>query len=277
MNGYISPKEYSLITLAVTHIMKYKLEDISTSKIQVWDDAQARKLDKQDVAALARSIDVDGLQSPPLLQKQDDGQYMLITGQRRLAAMRMLGKKTIPALVLQDKQNIDGAKAKSLTENIHRRNMNAVDISKTIRFLVEQNGKGYAMKVLGMSKRTLERYLGFDALPEKLKEMVPNVISKDHATRVYKYASGATDAIEIADLISGYDEGKKDRYIRALADNPNDSHDMLLRKSNRYYSKMLRLGISDSMMRKLASESETRGVETHKLVSEIVQKWLQKR
>lgn len=257
--------------------MNYVLEDVSVSSIDVWDEAQARRLDSRGVTELAKSIRAEGLQNPPLVQKNGD-RYTLISGQRRLAAVKSLGKRTMPVLILQSShKSVENAKASSLVENIHRRGMNPAETAKAVRFIVQQKGKKEASRMLGMSMRTLERHVGFDAVPDSLKALVPEKLSREHAIKLSRHAKSAADALEMANKISRYDEAKKDRYIKALADNPNDQHENLVRKSNRYYADTFRLGLAPTMMQKLATESEKREVTSEQMVSDIVKKWLASR
>ena len=256
--------------------MDYHLESLPVSSIDVWDDAQARKLDTNGIADLAKSISVDGLQNPPLVQKNGD-RYTLISGQRRLAAVKSLGKKVIPALILQTRKSIENAKASSLVENIHRRGMNPAVTAKAVRFVVQQKGKKQASKMLGMSMRTIERHIGFDAVPDSIKALVPKSLSRDHSIKLCRYTKSAANALDTANLISKYDEAKKDRYIKALADNPSDTHAILLRKSNRYYADTFKLGLAPNLMQKLATESEKQDVTSEQLVSDIVRRWLAER
>lgn len=257
--------------------MNYVLEDVPVSSIDVWDEAQARKLDSRGVVELAKSIRAEGLQNPPLVQKNGD-RYTLISGQRRLAAVQSLGKRTMPVLILQSRhRSVENAKASSLVENIHRRGMNPAETAKSVRFIVQQKGKKEASKMLGMSMRTLERHIGFDAVPDSLKALVPERLSREHAIKLSRHARSAAGALEMADLISRYDEAKKARYIKALADNPNDSHESLLRKSNRYYADTFKIGLSQTMMQKLAAESERREITAEQMVSDIIKQWLKSR
>ena len=257
--------------------MDYSLQDVLVSSIDVWDEAQARKLDTHGVASLAKSIRADGLQNPPLVQKNGD-RYVLISGQRRLAAIKSLGKRMMPVLVLRSgHSSVENAKATSLIENIHRRGMYPAEMAKAVKFVVRQKGKKEASRILGMSMRTLERHIGFDAVPDSIKEIVPEKLSREHAIKLVRYARNTADALEIADLISRYDEAKKDRYLKALADNPNDLHSSLLRKSNSYYADVFKLGLSAGMMQKLATESEKKDLTPEQMVSGIVKRWLESR
>ena len=254
--------------------MDYVLEEVPVSRIDVWDEAQARKLDTRGVAELAKSIQADGLQNPPRVKKDGD-RFTLISGQRRLAAVKSLGKRMIPVLVLKGQStSVSDAKASSLIENIHRRGMNHAEVSKSVKFLVQQKGRKEARRILGMSVRTLDRHIGFDGIPDIIKEFVPKSISREHAIKLVRYAKNTANAVEIAEKISKYDEAKKGRYLKALADNPNEPHDVILRKSNRYYANTFKIGLGPSMMQKLASESEKRDITSEEMVSDIVKDWL---
>jgi len=49
----------------------YRLREIPVKQIKIWKDAQARKLDREGIAELARSIKNDGLQNPPMVQRNE--------------------------------------------------------------------------------------------------------------------------------------------------------------------------------------------------------------
>ena len=75
--------------------LQYTLKEIPIKHIKVWREAQARKLDRDKIAELAKSIKVNGLLNPPMVQKISKNEYWLMSGQRRLAAMKRLRAKTI--------------------------------------------------------------------------------------------------------------------------------------------------------------------------------------
>ena len=111
-----------------------------------------------------------------------------MSGQRRLAALKRLGTKKIPALLLiqNTKYDLKDAKAALVVENLHRNKMSTMDMTATYVFLIESIGKSKAAQSLGISSQTLKKYLGFAAVPEKLKQMVSKEISRDDATKIYQ-------------------------------------------------------------------------------------------
>ena len=117
----------------------------------------------------------EGLLNPPLVQKEGKNTFLLMSGQRRLAAMKRLGAKKIPVHVLtkQTAYDLENAKAASVVENIHRNDMNHKEIADSCKFLNEQMGKSAAAKSMGMSLPTLNKYLGFSGVPNRLRLLVP--------------------------------------------------------------------------------------------------------
>jgi len=56
-----------------------RLREISIKQIKIWKDAQARKLDREGIAELAKSIKNEGLQNPPMVQKESKNSYLLMS------------------------------------------------------------------------------------------------------------------------------------------------------------------------------------------------------
>ncbi len=151
--------------------INYRLKEIPIKQIKIWKDAQARKLDREGIAELAKSIKNEGLQNPPMAQRESKNSYLLMSGQRRLAALKRLGAKKIPVLLLANstRYDLEDAKAASVVENLHRNKMNVKDMTAACVFLSESIGKSKAARSLGISSQTLKKYLGFAAVPEKLR------------------------------------------------------------------------------------------------------------
>ena len=216
-----------------TSPISYRLREIPVKQIKVWKDAQARKLDREGIAELARSIKNEGLQNPPMVQKESKNTYLLMSGQRRLAALKRIGAKKIPVLLLTQntKYDLENAKAASVIENLHRNKMNTKDMTAACTFLTQSVGKGKAAQSLGISQQTLKKYLGFAAVPDKLKEYVPKLLSRDDATRLYQAIPNISKALRVADKISPLDQKLRKQYLQNLTRSPKSSHLKLLKKS----------------------------------------------
>ena len=211
----------------------YRLREIPIKQIKVWKDAQARKLDREGITELAKSIKNEGLQNPPMVQKESRNSYLLMSGQRRLAALKRIGAKKIPVLLLTQntKYDLDNAKAASVVENLHRNKMNTKDMTHACVFLAESVGKPKAAQSLGISQQTLKKYLGFAAVPDKLKQYVPKQLSRDDATKLYQIVPNISKAVKIAEKILPLNPRLRKKYLQILAKSPKSSHLKLLKRS----------------------------------------------
>ena len=263
-----------------TPIISYKLKEIPVKHIKVWKEAQARTLDREGISELAKSIKSEGLLNPPLVQKENKNTYLLMSGQRRLAALKRLGAKKIPVHLITKKTEYDleNAKAASVVENIHRNDMNHKEIADACKFLTEQVGKSAASKSMGMSLSTLNKYLGFAGVPDKLKVLVPSIISRDEATKLYNIIPNVSKAENIAQKIAKLDSTLRKKYLLALSQSPKSSHQKLLKRAKSLRIKRnISFKLSKTNAQKLARESNKIEMNPDELASKIISEYLQRK
>ena len=259
--------------------VSYRLKEIPIKQIQVWKEAQARKLNKEGISELAKSIKTEGLQNPPMVQKEGK-LYLLMSGQRRLAALKRLGAKKIPVLVLTRKTEyeIPDAKAASVIENIHRKNMNVKDMANACAFLAEKVGKSKAAQSLGLSMSTFKKYHGFAGVPDKLKQLVPRILSRDSATKLHQIITDVSKAVKIAHQISKLEPQTKKRYLKVLSRNPNLSHKKIMKKARSMtLQQIVSLRLSKRKTHGLGVQSRRKDIPPNDLANKIVSDWLAKR
>lgn len=262
-----------------TSKVSYRLKEIPIKQIRVWKEAQARKLDKEGISELAKSIKTEGLQNPPMVQKEGN-LYLLMSGQRRLAALKRLHAKKIPVLVLTRKTEyeIPDAKAASVIENIHRKNLNVKDMADACAFLAEQMGKSKAAQSLGLSMSTFKKYHGFAGVPDKLKELVPKTISRDGATKLHQIIPDVSKAVKIAHQISELDTPTKKRYLKVLAHSPSLSHKKIMKKARSLaLQQNVSLKLSKRKARGLGVQSRRQDLQPNELANKIVSDWIRRR
>ncbi|HZW85293.1 MAG TPA: ParB/RepB/Spo0J family partition protein, partial [Nitrososphaerales archaeon] len=83
----------------------------------------ALRTDEEDLAELEGSIERHGLLQPLIVRSSEEG-YEVIAGNRRLAAVRSLGLKSVPAVVVEADDR--SAFEMSLVENIQRKTLNPI-------------------------------------------------------------------------------------------------------------------------------------------------------
>lgn len=131
--------------------------EIELDKIKRNPHQTRKHFEESKIIALAKNIDKNGLINPITVLKDSDG-YVLLAGERRLRAFQYLGKKTIPSIVKDPtKLSDDDQFLVSASENIQRENLNAVELAKTIKILMEKNR--WNMRKMADSIGTSEQYV----------------------------------------------------------------------------------------------------------------------
>lgn len=180
---------------------------IPIHKIDIYK-SNVRTLDSdKGIEELAKSIlEYDLLQ--PIMVFQEGDKFHLIIGQRRLRAFKELKKKgyskfkDIPAIILLKKPDEESAKILSLSENIHRVELNRADIVEVISYLYKKYNKSAkkVAKILGKSISYIYEHLKIQDAPEEVKQMLSNrEIYKADVKRVMEIAADDKDKmIELA-------------------------------------------------------------------------------
>jgi ParB/RepB/Spo0J family partition protein len=105
-----------------------RVQDIPVSRIRP-EDGLGRKRDRDGHRELCRSIEQFGVLTPITVRRAQDGtsDYLLIKGQGRTLACRLLGIKIIPAIVVDDKFAENEKVQQFLVENVARLRMRPID------------------------------------------------------------------------------------------------------------------------------------------------------
>jgi ParB family transcriptional regulator, chromosome partitioning protein len=134
------------------------------------------------ISELAASIQAQGLIQPIVVNRGQDGTYELISGERRLRAVRQLGWSDIPALVrsVSDNELLE----MTLVENLQREDLNPIDEALGYRTLIEDFGQTQARvaEKVGKDRVTVANALRLLKLPEVLRKSVSDgELSSGHA------------------------------------------------------------------------------------------------
>ena len=78
---------------------KEKIEDIDISLIDNFKDHPFKVIDNDELKSLKESIKTNGVLSPAIIRKKDNGRYEMISGHRRKYASELLGLNTIPCII----------------------------------------------------------------------------------------------------------------------------------------------------------------------------------
>jgi len=144
---------------------------------------QPRKnFDPEALDDLAASIKVHGVIQPIVLNKLDDGKYLIIAGERRYRASKVAGLKTIPAIVKNytDKQ----IKEISIIENLQREDLNPIEAARAIKQLMEEYNltQETVSERIGKSRSSIANNLRLlNLYPDVVKMVEDGLLSSGHA------------------------------------------------------------------------------------------------
>ena len=135
-----------------------------------------------DLEDLLQSIKEHGILQPLLVTKKEDGSYELIAGERRFRCAKMLGMKTVPAVVRSatDQQKLELA----LIENIQRSNLNAIEEARAFNSFVELFGltQEEIGKRVGKSRSYVANTVRLMDLDDEIQQaLMEKKITRSHA------------------------------------------------------------------------------------------------
>ncbi|AJC88633.1 ParB/RepB/Spo0J family partition protein [Campylobacter lari] len=112
-----------------------RIEEIDIDLISPNPYQPRKNFDIQALEELAGSIKEYGLIQPVVVFKKDEFNYILIAGERRFRACKLLEKEQIKVVVL----NVDDIKLRELAliENIQRENLNPIELAHSYKELLE--------------------------------------------------------------------------------------------------------------------------------------------
>lgn len=138
--------------------------------------------EEEALEVLKNSILEQGIIQPITVRKIGYDKYQLISGERRFRASMLAGLEVIPAYirVADDQQMLEIA----LIENIHREDLNAIEIALSYQRLIDECGieMQEMTKKLSQDRTTITNYIRLLKLPPEIQVAVRDKrISMGHA------------------------------------------------------------------------------------------------
>jgi ParB family chromosome partitioning protein len=183
--GAFIPDEFSI--LKDERFAELDLEEVKPNPFQ-----PRTRFDDKTIDELAQSIRETGIVQPVIVAPEDD-HYTIIVGERRWRAAQRAGLRKIPVLI----RNIpkDKQLEVSLIENIHREELNALEIAHAYQRLIDEHG--YAQHELadkvGKDRSSVTNYLRLIKLPQEIQDrLADGTISMGHARAMLAIEEPAT-------------------------------------------------------------------------------------
>ena len=164
---------------------------------------------------LKKSILQNGLIQPVTVRRLD-GNYQLISGERRLKACIDIGYKDIPAYIIKVDSD-ETMLALALIENIQRESLNAIETANAYKRLMDEcslTQEQIADKV-GKNRTTIANSIRLLKLPEEVQQsIIKDEISAGHARAIINLPSAKLQLLALRKILK---EGLSVRKVEQLA------------------------------------------------------------
>ena len=197
------------------------ISDVNLDLIVTNSNQPRTYFDEEAMEELAASIRELGVISPITLKKNNDGTYLIIAGERRYRASKMIGLKSIPAYIrtAADEQVMEMA----LIENIQREDLNAIEIALSFYRLMEEYKltQERLSERVGKKRTTIANYLRLLKLPAEIQMGIKDKkIDMGHARAIL----GLNDPVEQLHLYEmivkhGHSVRKVEELVRYYVEN----------------------------------------------------------
>ena len=221
-----------------------KVEKIAIEKI-VPNPYQPRKtFDDEGLADLSASIAQYGVLQPLLVAPAENGDYMLIAGERRLRASKMAELKEVPVIISQyTSQQIAEI---ALIENLQREDLHYLEEAEGYEQLMEQfhlTQEAMATRV-GKKQSTIANKLRLLKLSAKVREELRSAgLTERHARALLKIKDEAQQMEVLAVVVkNAYNVRQTEQYIEKLLEEkqPEKKKRMLIVNDVRVYLKSIK-------------------------------------
>lgn len=155
--------------------------DVELQLLHPYQDQARTSMDEPALQELAATIKEVGILSPILVRPGEDGRYEIIAGERRWRAAKIAGLAKVPVLVKAlDDETVDKI---HLYENIHRENLNNIDLAARVQKDVEKAGGSLQVvaEKYGKQKSWVSKLVGIAQGGELMGELVRENVTADRA------------------------------------------------------------------------------------------------
>ncbi len=180
-----------------------KVLEIGVSLIKPNPSQPRKHFYSDELTKLAKSISQEGILQP-LIIRINDGEYQLVSGERRLRAAKIAGLKTVPCIIVNMTERNSALMA--LVENIQRENLSFFEEASAIQSLITVYGMTQedAAIRLGLAQSTVANKLRLLRIPGDEQQVIMDMgLSERHARALLKLKS-KSDRVDVLERIHKY-------------------------------------------------------------------------
>lgn len=201
------------------------LRMIDIKSIHPDPDQPRKKFDQTGIDELAASIKEHGIIQPLIITPDEDGDYLIVAGERRYRAARQSGLKEVPVIVrsLSSQKKLE----LSLIENLQRRDLNIMETATAYAKLRDQFNltlEDIGKKVGGKALSSISNTLRLLKLPDFIKkELADGKITEGQARPLINLDIETQKRILPRIIEEGWSARKIESYIALIKqDKGND-------------------------------------------------------
>lgn len=153
------------VSAGLPRIVELRLESIRLNPNQ-----PRKTISEVGLQELASSIEQHGLIQPITVQRlADEDAYMVVAGERRFRAFKLLGRESIPAII-----TTGNADEIAIIENLQREDLRPLEEAEALAALKDRHGytQDELSRVVAKAKSTISELLALNELPGTVKEEV---------------------------------------------------------------------------------------------------------
>jgi ParB family chromosome partitioning protein len=176
------------------------------------------EFDGEEIENLAGSIDAHGLIQPIQVHAVAGGRFVLHHGERRLRAIRFLGRDVVPAIVKDAVAGDEELLITALVENMQRVDMNPIEEANAIAQLKKHGRTQEGIsRLLGISSVTVSSRLAWLDFDSEIQELVAKRLlpSDRKVSRAFAEIESVEGQLALARKLSG--AGRTIRSIERAA------------------------------------------------------------
>ena len=200
-----------------------KISEIPIVQIRPCKTQARKNFDCEKLQELAESIKRNGILQPVTVRKINSSEYELISGERRLRAAAMCGKKYIPCLVLRCSES--QALLYSLIENSEKSDLNFFEEAEGIYRLINMYGLSYreAAERLGKRPSAVENKLRLLHICKDDRDIIIKYhLSEYHARALLKVEDKTERRMILSEIIQkNMNPAQSEKYIDNLINSKN--------------------------------------------------------